>query len=202
MQGRGLSALLLSNPCNPTGKPMQGDELARWVALARELDCSLLIDEFYSHYIWTTAPAGQLPVESAARYVEDVDRDPVVALRRPDQELALPGLARDLDGRARAGDRGGGQRRVSFLDGGGSKPLQRAAIPLLEDAHVVAETQAIHAAFRAKRDLLCSRGWRGWASRIDRAARRHVLRLGQRRRACRRRSTTAWASSAPRWSSR
>ncbi len=64
-----------------------------------------------------------------------------------------PGLARDLDGRpkrvieavASAG---------SFLDGGGSKPLQRAAIPLLEDAHVVAETNAIQAAFRGKRDLL------------------------------------------------
>ena len=38
----------------------------------------------------------------------------------------------------------------SFLDGGGSRPLQRAAIPLLEDAHVVAETHAIHAAFRGQ----------------------------------------------------
>ncbi|HET7845191.1 MAG TPA: aminotransferase class I/II-fold pyridoxal phosphate-dependent enzyme, partial [Xanthomonadales bacterium] len=54
VQGRGLSALLLSNPCNPTGKHIRGDELARWVALSRELDCSLLIDEFYSHYLWTT----------------------------------------------------------------------------------------------------------------------------------------------------
>ena len=42
----------------------------------------------------------------------------------------------------------------SFLDGGGSKPLQRAAIPLLEDAHVVAETNAIQSAFRGKRDRL------------------------------------------------
>jgi len=41
IQGRGLSALLMSNPCNPTGKLVQGDELARWVATARELDCTL-----------------------------------------------------------------------------------------------------------------------------------------------------------------
>ena len=45
----------------------------------------------------------------------------------------------------------------SFLDGGGSKPLQRAAIPLLEDDHVVAETKATHEAFREKRDILLSR---------------------------------------------
>src|SRR5947209_12067563 len=28
--GRGLSALLLSNPCNPTGKLIDGEELSRW----------------------------------------------------------------------------------------------------------------------------------------------------------------------------
>ncbi|MEP6574325.1 MAG: aminotransferase class I/II-fold pyridoxal phosphate-dependent enzyme, partial [Gemmatimonadota bacterium] len=54
--GRGLSALLLSNPCNPTGRVIQGAELESWVRLARELQCSLLIDEFYSHYVW--APDG------------------------------------------------------------------------------------------------------------------------------------------------
>src|SRR4029079_13049918 len=36
----GLSALLLSNPCNPTGKVVGEAELARWVETARELDCS------------------------------------------------------------------------------------------------------------------------------------------------------------------
>src|SRR6188474_1707172 len=50
--GRGLGAILMSNPCNPTGKLVHGDELARWVATARELDCTLMLDEFYSHYIW------------------------------------------------------------------------------------------------------------------------------------------------------
>jgi aspartate/methionine/tyrosine aminotransferase len=75
VQGKGLSALLLSNPCNPTGKALTGPELEGWVRLSRELDCALLIDEFYSHYLWN-GPPGALPVESAARYVEDVNRDP------------------------------------------------------------------------------------------------------------------------------
>src|SRR5204863_130014 len=55
-----------------------------------------------------------------------------------------------------------------LLEGGGSKPLQRAAIPLLADAHVVAETNAIHAAFRVKRDRLLS-GLERLGVRTDRA---------------------------------
>ncbi len=57
MTGRGLGALLLSNPCNPTGKLIDGEELDGWVRRrrARELDCALLFDEFYSHAT-STAP--------------------------------------------------------------------------------------------------------------------------------------------------
>ena len=155
VQGRGLSALLLSNPCNPTGKLIQGEELQRWVALARELDCSLLIDEFYSHYIWSGRP-GQLPVESAARYVEDVNKDPVILFDGLTKNWRYPGWRITwtvgpksvIEAVSSAG---------SFLDGGGSRPLQRAAIPLLSEAHVIAETKATHAVFREKRDRMLSR---------------------------------------------
>jgi aspartate/methionine/tyrosine aminotransferase len=155
IQGRGLSALLLSNPCNPTGKLVQGDELARWVRIAREQDCSLLIDEFYSHYIWTGRP-GQLPIESAARYVDDVDRDPVVIFDGLTKNWRYPGWrvtwtvgpAKVIEAVASAG---------SFLDGGGSRPLQRAAISLLSEDLVQKETLAIHAAFREKRDRMIAR---------------------------------------------
>lgn len=155
IQGRGLSALLMSNPCNPTGKLVQGDELARYVATARELDCSLLIDEFYSHYVWTGRP-GQLPIESAARYVEDVNKDPIVLFDGLTKNWRYPGWrvtwtlgpAKVIDAVSSAG---------SFLDGGGSRPLQRAAIPLLDDAYVVQETNATHASFREKRDKMVAR---------------------------------------------
>ena len=153
--GRGLSALLLSNPCNPTGKLVQGEELQRWVRLSRELECSILIDEFYSHYIWTARP-GQLPIESAARYVEDVDRDPVVLFDGLTKNWRYPGWRvtwtigprKVIDAVSSAG---------SFLDGGASRPLQRAAIPLMTEEHVVKETLATHAAFRDKRDRMLSR---------------------------------------------
>lgn len=155
IQGRGLSALLFSNPCNPTGKLVAGEELQRWVHVARELDCTLLLDEFYSHYVYRSR-AGQLPIESAARYVEDVDRDPVVLFDGFTKNWRYPGWRVTwaigpksiMERFASAG---------SFLDGGGSKPLQRAAIPLLAEDHVIAETQAIHRTFRDKRDYLVSR---------------------------------------------
>ncbi len=155
IQGRGLSALLLSNPCNPTGKLVQGEELSRWVRTARELECSLLIDEFYSHYVWTARP-GQLPIESAARYVEDVNRDPVVIFDGLTKNWRYPGWRvtwtvapeKVIEAVASAG---------SFLDGGGSRPLQRAAIPLLNDDVVQKETLAINAAFRDKRDRMIQR---------------------------------------------
>lgn len=153
--GRGLSALLLSNPCNPTGKLVADDELARWVEIARELDCTLLLDEFYSHYVYRGRP-GSLPVESAARYVEHVDRDPVVVFDGFTKNWRYPGwritwaLAPKsvVERFASAG---------SFLDGGGSKPLQRAAVPLFDADYVTQETLAIQNTFRDKRDRMLSR---------------------------------------------
>jgi len=165
--GRGLSALLLSNPCNPTGKLIGGDELARFVGLARELDCALVIDEFYSHYVWRdVADAEDLPIESAARWVEDVDRDPVVLLdgltknwRYPGWRVAWTlGPKSVIEALSSAG---------SFLDGGGSRPLQQAAIPLLEHDQVVAETHAIASAFRRKRARMIKR-LRSIGVRLDR----------------------------------
>lgn len=166
IQGRGLSALLLSNPCNPTGKMVQGEELERWVATCRDLECALLVDEFYSHYLWSTPP-GRLPIESAARYVDDVNRDPIVIFDGLTKNWRYPGWRTTwtigpkqvIDAVASAG---------SFLDGGGGKPIQRAAIPLLDEAHVIQETNAIHEAFRAKRDLLLS-GLQRLGVRVDRA---------------------------------
>ena len=151
IQGRGLSAILTSNPCNPTGKHVRGEELAAWVRTAKELDCTLLIDEFYSHYIYGVG--GAAPMESAARYVEDVDADPVVLFDGLTKNWRYPGWRvtwtigprEVIDAVASAG---------SFLDGGGSKPMQRAAVPLMSLDHVLAETAAIQRTFSRKRDLM------------------------------------------------
>src|SRR5204863_6719782 len=133
------------------GCMVAGEELERWVAIARELDCTLLLDEFYSHYVWTGG--GEAPIASAAAFVEDVDRDPVVIMDGLTKNWRYPGWRvtwtvgprQLIDAVASAG---------SFLDGGGSKPMQRAAVPLLSLDHARAETAAIHAAFSRKRDLM------------------------------------------------
>ena len=151
--GRGLSAVLASNPSNPTGKVVGGETLAEWVATARDLDCALILDEFYSHYVWRPDLAAQGGISTAARYVEDVDRDPVVILDGLTKNWRYPGWRttwtlgpkKVIESVASAG---------SFLDGGGSRPLQRAAIPLLEPEATLAETRAIQAEFGKKRARL------------------------------------------------
>jgi hypothetical protein len=151
--GRGLSAILASNPANPTGKVIGGRDLAEWVAVGRELDCALIFDEFYSHYIWRPDLVAQGMVETAARYVEDVDRDPVVILDGLTKNWRYPGWRvtwtvaprKIIEGVTSAG---------SFLDGGGSRPLQRKAAELLAPTMAMAETKAIHTEFVKKRGKL------------------------------------------------
>ena len=149
ISGRGLGALLLSNPCNPTGKAITGPELASWVATARDLDCTLLLDEFYSHYLWKDGPS----LCSAAEFVEDVERDPVVIFDGLTKNWRYPGWrvswtvgpSKVIESLSSAG---------SFLDGGGSRPMQSAAIPLLTADYARAEAEAIRTA--AKSAIACS----------------------------------------------
>ena len=149
--GRGLSALLASNPSNPTGKVVSGQALQGWVETCRSLECALILDEFYSHYVWD----GDAPV-SASRYVEDVNKDPLILLdgltknwRYPGWRVAwVVGPRSVIEAVASAG---------SFLDGGGSRPLQRAAIPLLEADHADREAESIRKEFSRKRDLMVTR---------------------------------------------
>ncbi|MDX2194611.1 MAG: pyridoxal phosphate-dependent aminotransferase [Gemmatimonadales bacterium] len=158
--GRGLSAVLLSNPGNPHGRVIRGAELGEWVAIARDLQCALLVDEFYSQYVWT----GDAPV-SAAAHVDDVERDPVVLFDGFTKNWRYPGWrctwivgpGTVIDAVSSSG---------SFLDGGGSRPLQRRAVPLLDPAYVARESAAIRAAFARKRTLMLD-GLRDAGLRIE-----------------------------------
>ena len=169
IQGRGLKALLVSNPANPTGQLVEGDRLGQWVQLARNYRCSLILDEFYSHYIYNGNseteffPENSVSKESpkpkmvsAAAHVEDVDRDPVIIVDGLTKNWRYPGwriswtLAPKevIHAIASAG---------SFLDGGANNPFQAEVLGLLEPECVYQETAAIQTAFRAKRDYMLDR---------------------------------------------
>ena len=154
--GRGLQAVLLSNPCNPTGQVIRGDYLQDWVALARETASTLILDEFYSHFIYGNGAEQGSQMLSGAEFVEDVNRDPLVILNGLTKNWRYPGWRISwtvapkavIEVIASAG---------SFLDGGANNPFQRHTIPLLEPDYARQEAAAIQDHFGKKRRYMAQR---------------------------------------------
>jgi aspartate/methionine/tyrosine aminotransferase len=156
----GLGAFVLSNPCNPTGGTIAGDELAQIVAMARERNMLFLLDEFYSHFIYAKGAdgswgPGEGPVSGAA-YIEDVETDPVLLFDGLTKNHRYPGW--------RVGWIAGPSEMIetinrvgSSLDGGPSRLAQRAALEALEPAIADQETQAVRAEFARKRNVMVER---------------------------------------------
>ena len=152
---RELSAFLLSNPCNPTGQLVRGDKLSQYVGIARDRSCTLILDEFYSHFVYDGDQPGEGPV-SAAEFVEDVDRDPVILIDGLTKSFRYPGW--------RLGWAVGPpeaiemiNRAASAIDGGPSTGVQRAALQALEPGRADQETRAVRNVFARKRNLMIHR---------------------------------------------
>lgn len=156
--GRGLSALLLSNPCNPTGQLVEGENLKSWVRMAKETQCTFVLDEIYSRYIYTHhSPSDALwRIVSAAQFVEDVNSDPVVILDGLTKAWRMPGaricwVVGPKSVISAIGAAG------SFMDGGAALPTQRAVVPLLKPKSVIEQTIMLQALFTYKRDFVLRR---------------------------------------------
>jgi len=151
----GLSAVLLSNPRNPTGQLIESQQLDQWVKTAKKFNCNIIFDEFYSHYIYPSAP-GTTKLVSAAEYVEDVNNDPVIIVDGLTKNWRLPGwrigwiLASEevVEATASAG---------SFLDGGANHPLQYQALKLFDVETIATNVKNIQDHFRFKRDYMFKR---------------------------------------------
>jgi aspartate/methionine/tyrosine aminotransferase len=97
--------------------------------------------------------------------VEDVETDPIVLFDGFTKNWRYPGWRcswivgpqQVIDAVSSSG---------SFLDGGGSKPLQRSAVPLLAPDVACSETAAIQRAFGRKRQILLD-GLRAAGMRFD-----------------------------------
>ncbi|MGB0386470.1 MAG: pyridoxal phosphate-dependent aminotransferase [Ardenticatenaceae bacterium] len=154
--GRGLNALLTSNPCNPTGQLAEGERLKEWVELARTYRCSLIMDEFYSQYIYTNGGGERPRMVSAAAYVDDVNSDPVILIDGLTKNWRYPGWRISwtvapkevINLIASAG---------SFLDGGANNPFQAHVPQLLDPQRVMQEASAIQATFGRKREYMLAR---------------------------------------------
>lgn len=148
--GRGLRLVLVSNPCNPTGQVVEENELAAWVDIGRKNQCTFVFDEFYSRFLYTDKPGHAV---SAAEFVEDVEKDPVIIVdgltknwRYPGWRLSWTlGPQKVIEAIASAG---------SFLDGGANHPMQEQAMELLEPERAQQEAVAIGTHFKKKRDFV------------------------------------------------
>jgi aspartate/methionine/tyrosine aminotransferase len=153
---RGLEAFVLSNPCNPTGCVVRGEELKNYLEITRACGMTLALDEFYSHFIYEAdGSPGDGPVSGAA-FVEDVERDPVVLIDGLTKSFRYPGwrIGWAIGPSAMIETLG---RAASAIDGGPSQPMQRAALPILEPERADQETTALRRVFARKRNLMVSR---------------------------------------------
>ncbi|KAG6917920.1 hypothetical protein DXG01_000357 [Tephrocybe rancida] len=78
---QGLAVILASNPRNPTGQEL--------VALGRE-GTTVILDEFYSWYIYPNSESGYGKSISAAQYVNDVNEDSTVIIDGLTKLAAIP----------------------------------------------------------------------------------------------------------------
>lgn len=156
--GLGLKALLVSNPCNPTGQVIAGKELQELVSSMKEYACSFIFDEFYSHYIYDEEKIKNNTAKtvSAAEYVEDVNEDPILIIDGLTKNWRYPGwrLSWTLGPKEAIKSI---ESAGSFLDGGASNLLQKEAINLLDPKYVLSEIKVLQKCFLEKRNYMLKR---------------------------------------------
>ncbi|KAH9060111.1 pyridoxal phosphate-dependent transferase [Lactarius vividus] len=153
---QGLAVIIASNPRNPTGQVIRGKDLKELVDISRESTTTVILDEFYSWYIYHDDDKDIGKSISSAEYVEDVNRDSVVIVDGLTKNWRLPGWRicwvigpkNLITALSQSG---------SFLDGGANHPLQLAAVPLLDPQHVHSERIALQKHFKMKRDHVLKR---------------------------------------------
>lgn len=150
-----LEAFVCSNPNNPTGNVIKGEDLASYCETARSTDCTLIMDEFYSHFIYEDEKAGSAGI-SAVEHVDDPATDPVVVIDGMTKSFRYPGwrLAWILGPPEIVNAVG---CVASSMDGGPSNVSQRMALPALRSGYMYEETTALRETFVLKRNMMLPR---------------------------------------------
>lgn len=151
--GKGLGAIILSNPANPTGRNVRGETLQQICYYGHKYQCALIFDEFYSHY---QLGREDFSLSSAAMYIEEIEKTPVLVVDGLTKNWRYPGLRiswtlgpKEIIQKISSSG--------SFLDGGAPHPVQKAIVPLLDVEHANQEARSIQAAFNYKRDFMIKR---------------------------------------------
>jgi len=158
VESRGLQVILTSNPGNPTGALVENQELSDMVEIARSCHCSFIMDEFYSHYIYTHDDNDLGRSVSSAAYVDDVNEDPIIIVDGLTKNWRVPGwrmcwaVGPKLVINAM-------QSAGSFLDGGANHILQDTVVKsnLLDPDFVKADATVLQKHFKTKRDFIVKR---------------------------------------------
>jgi len=143
-----LGAFLLSNPCNPTGQVVADEDLKSYVEISRKHHCTLILDEFYSHFIYNGEEEGDGSISSAS-YVESINKDPILIVDGLTKSFRYPGWRfgwivgpKEMIGQI--------DRAASAIDGGPGQPIQRLALKALEPTYADQETKALRNVFQKK----------------------------------------------------
>ena len=151
VRSNNLDAYIVSNPCNPTGYAITGDTLDSYCKTARENGCTMIFDEFYSHFNYAADEA-----ITAARYVDDPDTDPVLCIDGLTKSFRYPGWRMGwVLGPPELIETLG--RAASAIDGGPSRVTQRIALKALEENQANQETEALRVEFAKKQAMMVKR---------------------------------------------
>lgn len=173
IKGRGLGVVVASNPRNPTGQVIQGEELREFVDIAREKHATFVMDEFYSAYIYDGEEGKTV---SISEYVDDVNQDPIIIIDGMTKNfrvsyinhtlttiMSLIPIYPQMPGWRVCWIVGpesvisSMESCGSFLEGGANHPLQLAAIPFLDPQNFKTEAKSLQHHFKAKRDFVLER---------------------------------------------
>lgn len=153
IRNQGLTTVLLSNPRNPTGQVIEGKELQDLVNMAKDMNVTTILDEFYSWYLHEGEEGRAL---SAAEYIEDVNDSPMILIDGLTKNWRCPGWrvcwVVGPKGLISALNQAG-----SYLDGGASHPMQCLALEMLESQRIKQDRIALQRHFRMKRKHVLDR---------------------------------------------
>lgn len=146
-----IQAFLFSNPCNPTGQCIVGDELESLVRFSAKNNVLTIIDEFYSRFVYPDSIDDNHGKSfSSSCHIDNVNQDPILIIdgftkgwRYPGFRLSWIIAPEDVIDKINA--------VASFLDGGAPNPLQNVVLPLLDTQKAEASVAALKTQFNQKR---------------------------------------------------